>query len=400
MSSERTACPACRAEVEPGFKHCDACGAEFAETPAREILSVGYLLSELARWEEQGIVSPEQASELRAAYERRREELRAQLAQNGRRTNPPAPPPEADAQARQPPPPPPGADYYAGQYAPDPRLSSPVAPLPTDPPRRERRAPRRPLLETLADPQTIRLLLYTGAAMLVVGVVIWLRDVLYLKLQEPVVQATLLAIGTVAATVAGWLTILRTRLRFTGRALTLAGSLLVPVNFWFLVRSGLVRDQGRAWLVCALCTLLYAHTAALLREKLYVYLAGVAGVATAWTLIYRVEPEAYGLYALSLMSLSLLFLHLSRLFPLGGDNGREQTDGQRAENNSNSAFRLPPSAFAYELWGPPLVQVALAGAALGLLFYMPLRLGAQPSLADGIFRLRSGEYDPGVAMLL
>jgi hypothetical protein len=92
---------------------------------------------------------------------------------------------------------------------------------------------------------------------------------------------------------------LRTRLRFTGRALTLAGSLLVPVNFWFLVRSGLVRDQGRAWLVCALCALLYAHTAALLREKLYVYLASVATIATAWTLIYRTEPQAFGLYALS-----------------------------------------------------------------------------------------------------
>ncbi|HWT03595.1 MAG TPA: zinc ribbon domain-containing protein [Pyrinomonadaceae bacterium] len=409
MSSERTQCPACRAEVEPGASFCEACGTHFAETPAREIMSVGYLLSELARWEEQGIVSPELANELRGGYERRREELRAQLAQNGRRTKPPSPPPEANApawtpQAPPPPPPPPtGADYQAGQFAPDPRVfpRPPVAPLPGDfRSARERRGPRRPLLETLADPQTIRLLLYTGAGMLVVGVIIWLRDVLYLKLQEPVVQATLLAIGTIAVTVAGWLIILRTRLRFTGRALTLAGSLLVPVNFWFLVRSGLVRDQGRAWLVCALCSLLYAHTAALLREKLYVYLASVASVATAWTLIYRVEPEAFGLYALSLMALSLFFLHLSRLFPLGEDNARAQADGQRAENDSNSAFRVPRSAFAYQLWGPPLVQVALVGAALSLLFYMPLRLGSSPSLAEGIFRLRSGGYDAGVAMLL
>ncbi len=389
MSPEGSQCPACAAEVGPGFKFCDACGTHFAETPAREIMSVGYLLAELARWEEQGIVSPSQASELRSAYERRREELRGQLAQNGRRareTSAPRPE-ETRPPAWQPPPPPPtgpGADYYA-------HTRPPVAPLPTDYPRRERR-PRRPLLETLADPQTIRLLLYTGAAMLVVGVVIWLRDVLYLKLQEPLVQATLLAVGTVGVTVAGWLTILRTRLRFTGRALTLVGSLLVPVNFWFLVRSGLVRDQGRAWLVCALCALLYAHTAALLREKLYVYLASVAAVATAWTLIYRAESEAFGLYALSLMALSVAFLHLSRLFPLNEDDGRTA--------DSQSEIRIPQSAFAYELWGPPLVRVGLAGAALSLLFYMPLRLGSSPSLAEGIFRLRSHEYDPGVGMLL
>ncbi|HJU54741.1 MAG TPA: hypothetical protein VJ715_09225, partial [Pyrinomonadaceae bacterium] len=276
-----------------------------------------------------------------------------------------------------------------------------VAPLPHDLPRPERRRPRRPLLETLADPQTIRLLLYTGAAMLVVGVVIWLRDVLYLKLQEPIVQATLLAVGTIAVTVAGWLITLRTRLRFTGRALTLTGSLLVPVNFWFLVRSGLVRDNGRAWLVCALCTLLYAHTAALLRERLYAYLASISAIATAWTLIYRVEREAFGLYALSLMALSLIFLHVSRLFPLSENDGRASTnDEQRTADNSHSSSIIHRSAFAYELWGPPLVQVALVGAALSLLFYMPLRLGSSPSLAEGIFRLRSGEYDSGIAMLL
>ncbi len=377
MSSEGSQCSGCGARVAPGFKLCGACGAVFAETPAGEILSVGYLLAELARWEEQGIVSPSQASELRAEYERRREELREQLAQNGRRASQAHAPPRAETHARAWPPTPPPTP-------------PPVAPPPPASPRRE----RRPLLETLADPQTIRLLLYTGAAMLVVGVVIWLRDVLYLKLQEPVVQAGLLAVGTISVTVAGWLTILRTRLRFTGRALTLVGSLLVPVNFWFLVRSGLVQDQGRAWLVCALCALLYAHTAALLREKLYVYLASVAAVATAWTLIYRAEPEAFGLYALALMALSLAFLHLSRLFPL------KEEDSERAADDSNSSFIIPHSAFAYQLWGPPLVQAALAGAALSLLFYMPLRLGSSPSLAEGIFHLRSGEYDAGVAMLL
>src|SRR5205823_4510214 len=78
-------------------------------------------------------------------------------------------------------------------------------------------------------------------------------------------------------------------------------------------RSGLIENHGRAWIVCAFCALLYASTAALLREKLYVYLASVAAIATAWTIIYRIEREAFGLYALSLMTISLIFLHLFRL---------------------------------------------------------------------------------------
>src|SRR5205085_1276339 len=212
---------------------------------------------------------------------------------------------------------------------------------------------------------TIRLLLYTGAAMLVVGVVIWLRDVLYLKLQEPIVQAALLVTGTIIVTVSGWLAILRTRLLLTGRALTLMGSLLVPVNFWFLVRSGLIENHGRAWIVCAFCALLYASTAALLREKLYVYLASVAAIATAWTIIYRIEREAFGLYALSLMTISLIFLHLSRLFLRSEDDARRvmKDNKQPSNNNPQSAIRNP------QLFRSPLVHVALFGATVSALLY-------------------------------
>jgi hypothetical protein len=359
QSPDQPQCPICRAEISPGLHLCQACGSKLIETPAEEIRSLNYLLAELSRWEAKGIVRAEQATELRESYERRREELRAQLGPNGRQLKQPLTPPVAQLQAD----------------------AAPGAPKPSK--------PGRTFLETLANPHTIRLLLYTGAAMLVVGVVIWLRDVLYLKLQEPIVQAGLLIVGTVLVTVSGWLTILRTRLLLTGRALTLTGSLLVPVNFWFLVRSGLIHENGRAWLVCAFCTLLYAHTAALLREKLYVYLAGLAAIATAWTLIYRFESEAFGPYALTLMTLSLLFLHLSRLFPAETDDKRPMTASPQ------SAIRN-----LQLLWGAPLVHLALVSAALSLLFYMPLRLGSSPDLADGLFRPRAMEYDAGTAMLL
>jgi hypothetical protein len=346
------------------------------DTPAEEVRSLNYLLSELSRWETDGLVSGEQATELRADYEKRREALRAQLAAGRKR---PAPPQETKAPPHAP-----------GELSQQPVLR------PADfPPRaREPRARRRALLETLADPHTIRLLLYTGAAMLVVGVVIWLRDILYLKLQEPIVQATLLIIGTIVFTVSGWWTILSTRLRLTGRALTITGSLLVPVNFWFLVRSGLIESSGRAWLVCAFCAALYALTASFLRERLYVYLASVAAVATIWTIIYRVEREAFGLYALSLMVISLIFLHLSRLFQ------DEPGDQLPAAQTPQSADSNPQALSSHELWGPPLVHVAVAGITFCLFFYMPLRLGSAPSLTDGLFRLRAGQYDSATAMLL
>jgi hypothetical protein len=390
QTPEQTQCPVCRAEISPALKFCDSCGAQISETTAQEIRNVNYLLSEIARWETDGSIRPEQASQLRADYERRREELHAQLAAHVRQSEPSTPQPEVEMSALGQQTQQPSSlhtNHPAEQFTPNtPTFSASTLPPPVPPQRRQRRV----LLETLADPHTIRLLLYTGAAMLVVGVVIWLRDVLYLKLQEPLVQAALLVTGTIIVTVSGWLAILRTRLLLTGRALTLMGSLLVPVNFWFLVRSGLIENHGRAWIVCAFCALLYASTAALLHEKLYVYLASVASIATAWTIIYRIEREAFGLYALSLMIISLIFLHLFRL--------RIVDFGLRIEKpvflNPQSAIRNP------QLFRSPLVHIALFGATVSALLYMLLRLGTSPSFADGILRLRASDYDPGVAMLL
>jgi hypothetical protein len=62
---DRPRCPICRAEVSPALKFCDSCGSQLIETPAQEIRSLNYLLSELARWEAGGIVQPEQANGLR-----------------------------------------------------------------------------------------------------------------------------------------------------------------------------------------------------------------------------------------------------------------------------------------------------------------------------------------------
>jgi hypothetical protein len=395
--------------------------------PEEEWRGVTYLLSELARWEAQGIIGGEQAARLRQRYERRREELRASIESDGKERPGSAPPPRPGRQPEAGAPTAAGPTPYTQASEPAPHAGASEAATPdysvaaafsqflsTSPPPSTRQPPppasdlfepkpRRTLIETLSDPYIIRLLSFIGASMLVVGVVIWLKDILYLKLREPVVQASLLALGTLFVTVTGWYLILRTRQKLTGRALTLIGSVLVPINFWFLVRSGLISNNGRAWVVCALCAMLYAHTAALLRERLYVYLACIATISTAWALVYRTTPEAFGLYALTLMGASFVFLHLSRLFPTfgeGRESASEPAGGDEEERRSVDGATPSRSRLGYDLWGSPLVRVALAGCALSALLYMPLRLWPSPSLYDGIFRLRASDYDASVGILL
>jgi hypothetical protein len=363
-----------------------------------------YLLSELQRWEADGQLASDQARALREKYEQRLKHLRSRLASENSGAKSHAPPLQTSgaqtgatgATATTP-----NTGLHAG-YTPATR--HPIATnatqqkLPTRPAQ-----PRRALLETLTDPRTIRLLLYSGAAMLVVGIVIWLRDVLYLKLQEPVVQAALLAAATIVATASGWYTILRTRQRLTGRALTLTGSLLVPINFWFLVRSGLVADRGRAWMVCLFCALLYASTAILLAERLYIYLASIAATASAWSLIFRTEREAYGLYALALMLFSLAHLHLARIFLSAqgeADAAREREPVETEAAQNKKRVDLGKSRWSHELLATPLARLSLIYSALGALFYLTLRLWPHPTLYDGLFRLRASTYDASVAALL
>lgn len=413
-------CPICRAGLDAALPFCPVCGAQLDGPHARdeeELRGILYLLSELEGWESSGRVAAVEAAQLRALYEQRRDRLREGLAARlDKKLKQPAPKDDGRSDAAQ------AAEQRVEQSrTTTAQTSTPTAPVDKEPRKTEfvafphrppsqhtepglhrpppfTQRPQRPLFERLADPQTLRLLLYMGAGMLVVGIVIWLRDLLYLKLQEPLVQAGLLATGTAALIASGWYTILRTRQRWTGRALTLAGSLLVPVNFWFLVRSGLIENHGRAWVVCVVCAVLYAHTAAILRERLYVYLSCVASVAGLWTLILRDAPQAFGLYALSLMTASLVFIHLSQLFPLRMEKEYEDEEDKEAADVRGGA-RI--GLWSRELWSVPLARTSLAFAALGTFIYLPLRFApSATSFYEGIFRLRSSAYDAGLALLI
>src|SRR5688500_12239178 len=178
-------CPVCCADVSNANGFCGACGSRLLDDPGQEIRSLNYLLSELTRWEDEGVLDRDRSTGLRETYEHRREQLRQRLAASRRPTTKAPPtqnaPPSVEETSRQPHLSQ-AFDVSAGTYSHDAQTSLPEsgARIPPRSPRLPNlEKPGRALLEQLADPNTIRLLLYTGAAMVVVGVVIWLRDILY-----------------------------------------------------------------------------------------------------------------------------------------------------------------------------------------------------------------------------
>jgi hypothetical protein len=80
-------------------------------------------------------------------------------------------------------------------------------------------APRRNFLEMLLDPRSIQWLLASGAAVLVLGVVIWLAASRYFE--NPLFVAVLMGVGNALLLAGGWALIRLTRYQLAGRALTL-----------------------------------------------------------------------------------------------------------------------------------------------------------------------------------
>jgi hypothetical protein len=191
-------------------------------------------------------------------------------------------------------------------------------PAPTAPPRRPPR-PRRPLLEILLDPRNIQWLLVFGAVLLVLGLVIFLYAAGIFE--NPVVVAGLMSAGTVGLLVVGWAVIGGTRYQTAGRALTLLACLIMPLNLWFYHAQGLhpFLLYEQLWVAALVCCALYAASAWLLRDPLFVHvlvggislsslliLANVDGPAEFWQITHP---------AILLTVLGLIALHMERAFP-------------------------------------------------------------------------------------
>src|SRR5262249_11801086 len=174
--------------------------------------------------------------------------------------------------------------------------------------------------------------------------------------ENPTVVAALMGAGTVGLMFGGWGVLRKTRYQTAGRALTLLACLIMPLNLWFYHAQGLHPFTlfEQLWVAALVCCALYAASAWVLRDPLFVYtlvggvtvsalllLASVDGPAEFWQVTHP---------AVLLSVLGLVCLHLERAFP-------EQEEG----------------SFTRKKFGLPFFWSGHVVLALGLL----LVLGAQ-----------------------
>ncbi|HEV3236062.1 MAG TPA: hypothetical protein VGZ25_03680 [Gemmataceae bacterium] len=174
--------------------------------------------------------------------------------------------------------------------------------------------PRRNLMEIVLDPHNIQWLLALGGALFVVGLVIWL--VTLGVFENPAFVAVCLGVGNALLLAGGWAMLLKTRYHMAGRALTLLACLVMPLNLWFYHSHGLITLEGHLWVAALVISVLYAASARVLRDPLFVYVF-VGGMALTGLMLLADMGKFWEIAAPStlLVVMGLLALHTERAFP-------------------------------------------------------------------------------------
>lgn len=172
---------------------------------------------------------------------------------------------------------------------------------------------RRSIMQILLDPRSIQWLLASGGGLLVSGLVIWLASLGIFE--NPLVVAASLGIGTTLMLGSGWWVIRGTRFQLAGRAITLLACLVMPLNLWFYHSHSLLTLDGNLWMAAVVCCALYAASALVLRDPLFVYVlcAGVAGTG----LLILADMHKFAEIAapsLMLVAMGLVAIHAERAF--------------------------------------------------------------------------------------
>ena len=119
---------------------------------------------------------------------------------------------------------------------------------------------------------------------------------------------------------AGWWLLRSTRYQLAGRALTLLACLVMPLNLWYYHANHLVTLDGHLWVAAVTISALYAASALVLRDALFVYIF-IAGVTLTGLLVLAdIPPSPHYLLetaapATLLVVLGLLAIHIERAFP-------------------------------------------------------------------------------------
>jgi hypothetical protein len=176
---------------------------------------------------------------------------------------------------------------------------------------------RRPLLEMVLDPRNIHWLLALGGALMVTGLIIllWVNEYF-----TPPVLALTLAVGNTALLLGGWATIRYTRYQMAGRALTLLACLIMPLNLWYYNANNLLTIAGHLWVAAVVISALYAASAWVLRDELFVYVFAAGVAMTGLLILADLPPSPEKFWEIAspstlLVVLGLLGIHAERAFP-------------------------------------------------------------------------------------
>lgn len=325
----RDQCWSCKARVPARQTFCPTCGAPVQDDRVDRLRYLVFLCFEIKKHEKEGRIPLSSAhaflaesNERIAALRRKLERERAPLAQ-------PVSAPSGKA---------PVVLELADQAPTEAPPSSPPAPSSARVPRRKREEapahrtkpaePKRTILEILLDPRTIQWLLASGGALLALGLIIWLlAQGLF---ENKLFVAVLLGAGNALLLVGGWALMLGTRYQLAGRALTLLACLVMPLNLWFYDAQGLIslEEGGHLWIPALVCCVLYAVSARLLEDVMFVPVL-VLGVAATGLLI--LADHRVNLFweiaspAVWLVGLGVVCIHLERAFPeSAGPFGRQR----------------------------------------------------------------------------
>jgi hypothetical protein len=168
-------------------------------------------------------------------------------------------------------------------------------------------------MEILLDPRSIQWMLASGGVLLVTGIVIWLASLGIFE--HAMVVAVTLGAGTVLMLGAGCWVVRNTSMKLAGQAVTLLACLVMPLNLWFYHSHQLMTLDGNLWIAAVVCCVLYAVTALVLRDPLFVYVL-MAGVAGTGLLILSDMGKFAEIAAPSLMLvvMGLIGIHAERAF--------------------------------------------------------------------------------------
>lgn len=176
---------------------------------------------------------------------------------------------------------------------------------------------RRNLLEILLDPRNIQMLLAFGGALMVVGLVIllWVNQFF-----TPPVVAVGLGAANGAMLLAGWWLLRSTRYQLAGRALTLLACLVMPLNLWYYHANGFITLDGHLWVAALVISALYATSALVLQDELFVYTFMLGITLTGLLLLADLPPSPQKFWEIAspatlLVVLGLLAIHAERAFP-------------------------------------------------------------------------------------